>query len=213
MRQNLSSRPAGGNRGFRVLLLLALLAIMASCAPREIKPEIAPYTGSVSSFLERAGAYNSLKGGFSVVFKKENGETLSADAAIEVAPGVFSIRLYRMGFPAGEFDGNMDARYPFLRPAVTDGLLWWRQIGPYSVKYLPDAIEVDSENRKLYLDKTTLAPVLQKIALPVGEATVAYSDPVPAGSGRQIPYPRIMRIIFENRELDLRARDFQLTTR
>ncbi|MCG6553198.1 MAG: hypothetical protein L7F77_12815 [Candidatus Magnetominusculus sp. LBB02] len=173
-------------RRLRQLLIYSACVCVISCAAA-IKENEPPDNEvlTLPVLMERLGRVSEIKGSAAVDFKGLDGG-MSGDAAVRVWRDGFDVKIYAMGFPAGELklkDGVFESSpklkeedEPAIARCIKDGLFWWTS----------DDIQSAGDDGKIYLkspgqiivlDNSTLKPIEQAIALQKGEGLyINYKD-------------------------------------
>ncbi|MCL4537487.1 MAG: hypothetical protein M1610_07845 [Nitrospirae bacterium] len=186
--RTLSRQYAVGSRHyFHFLLLTAYcLLLTVSCAPKHV--EMPSYEGvGLNEALSELKNIQSIEAVLSVEYEK-NDSTMSGDASLNVSEDKLNLRLYYLGFLAGEVaeDNGIVKSKPRLdknkSTVLVDGLknsfFWWN-IKDYTLQEKEDVYVLKNSYRKIFISKKTLLPVQQTIELNDGEALNIFYD-VPA---------------------------------
>jgi hypothetical protein len=151
--------------------------------------ELPSYEGiSVENVLSELKNIKSIEAVLSVEYEKNanaDGNTMSGDASLNISEDKLNLRLYYLGFLAGEVseDGGIIKSKPKLdKNKITiliDGLknsfLWWN-IKDYTLQEKEDTYELKNSYRKLLISKKTLLPVQQTVELNDGEELKIFYD-------------------------------------
>ncbi|MDI6728573.1 MAG: hypothetical protein QMD44_06570 [Thermodesulfovibrionales bacterium] len=168
-----------------------LLSFVSSCAPKHV--ELPSYEGiHIENALSELKDIKSIEAVLSVEYEK-NDSSMSGDASLNVSEDKLNLRLYYLGFLAGEVseDKGIIKSKPKLdknkSTILIDGLknsfFWWN-IKDYTLQEKEDAYELKNSYRKLLISKKTLLPVQQTIELNDGEELKIFYD-VPAKSNNE----------------------------
>ncbi len=181
---------------FKLLLLLCWsLSFVVSCAPKHV--ELPSYEGiPIESALSELKDIKSIKAVLSVEYERNANadvSTMSGDASVDISEDKLNLRLYYLGFLAGEVseDKGIIKSKPKLdknkSTILIDGLknsfFWWN-IRDYTLQEKEDVYELKNSYRKLFISKKTLLPVQQTIELNDGEELKIFYD-VPAKSNNE----------------------------
>jgi hypothetical protein len=165
-------------------LLFALCAVV-SCAP-EYAEKPSREGISLSELLAKMKAVQSIEAVLSIDYEK-NDAMISGDAFLNLSPAALDLRIYYLGFLAGEVkeDNGVIKSKPKLdkykSTVLVDGLrnsfLWWT-ISDYTIQDREDSYVLRNSNRTLTISKKTLLPLEQTIELDNGEEmTISYDEP------------------------------------
>lgn len=165
---------------FKLLLPLlccsTALSFIVSCAPKHV--ELPSYEGiHIENALSELKDIKSIEAVLFVEYEK-NDSSMSGDASLNVSEDKLNLRLYYLGFLAGEVneDNGIIKSNPKLdknkSTILIDGLknsfFWWN-IKDYTLQEKEDVYELKNSYRKLLISKKTLLPVQQTIELNDGE--------------------------------------------
>jgi len=159
--------------------------LLISCT--QIRPPGPNFSGM--SLEEAIGQYKKITSVQSVVGIEydQDDSTMSGDGALKVSPDSLSLRIYYMGFLQGEIyqekgvvrsDPKID-RYKsaLLVNGLKSSIFWWN-ISDYNKTETDDTYELRNRYRTVIIDKASLLPTEQTIALDNGEiVTITYGTP------------------------------------
>ncbi len=168
------------------LLGALCLLLFVSCAPRYAERPSREGT-PLSEVLAKLNTVQSIEAVLSIDYEK-NEATMSGDAYLNLSPAALDLRIYYLGFLAGEVkeDNGVIKSKPKLNKyksiVLVDGLrnsfLWWT-IRDYTIRETDDSYVLKNFNRTLTISKKTLLPLEQTIELDNGEEmTISYDGPV-----------------------------------
>ena len=165
--------------------LLLALGIFTSCAPKYAeKPSREGIP--LPEILAKMNTVQSIEAILSIDYEK-NEATMSGDAFLNLSPAALDLRIYYLGFLAGEVKENNGVikskpkldKYKSI--VLVDGLrnsfLWWT-ISDYTIKETEDSYVLRNFSRTLTISKKNLLPLQQTIELDTGEEmTISYDEP------------------------------------
>ncbi len=169
-------------------LIIALLLLISSCAAKRV--EMPSYEGvEFEDALSGLRAIQTLEAVLSIDYEK-NGNSMSGDALLEVSRDNLNLRLYYLGFLAGEVKErngivNSNPQLDRYKSALlVDGLknsfLWW-DIDHYALQENDEQYVLKNSYRKILINKKSLLPVQQIIEVYDGEELhIFYDVPVKA---------------------------------
>lgn len=165
-------------------LLFALCAVV-SCAPKYAEKPSREGV-ALSEVLAKMNAVQSVEAALSIDYEK-NDATMSGDAFLIISPASLDLRIYYLGFLAGEVKENNGVikskpkldKYKSI--VLVDGLrnsfMWWT-ISDYTIEDRGDIYVLRNFNRTLTISKQNLLPLEQIIELDNGEEmTISYNEP------------------------------------
>lgn len=204
-------------RAINALLLTAYCILLTvSCAPRHV--ELPSYEGvSVENALSELKNIKSIEAVLSVEYEK-NDSTMSGDASLNVSEDKLNLRLYYLGFLAGEVseDNGIIKSKPkldknkstILIDGIKNSFLWWN-IKDYTLHEKEDAYELKNSYRKLLISKKTLLPVQQTIELNDGEELKIFYD-APAKTAEDKWYNSRLKIEFKNYIVKIKVKSYSV---
>lgn len=170
-----------------LLLVLLCLAFIASCAPKQAIQAVPSYENMpLEQVLAEFGAVRSIEAVLSIEYEKKDG-AVSGDAFMNLSEDTLSLRLYYLGFLAGEvseengivkskpkLDRNKSA---LLVDGLKNSFFWWN-IRDYRLMEREGAYVLKNSYREVVLDRKTMLPVRQTIELENGDpVTILYEEP------------------------------------
>lgn len=165
--------------------LMALCLLVFSCAPKYLeKPSREGIP--LPEILAKMNTVQSIEAVLSIDYEK-NDATMSGDAFLKLSPVSLDLRIYYLGFLAGEVkeDNGVIKSKPridkYKSIVLVDGLrnsfLWWT-MSDYTIQETEDSYVLRNFSRKLIISKKSLLPVEQTIELDNGEEmTISYDEP------------------------------------
>ncbi len=174
-----------------LLVTCCLLLAFVSCAPKHV--EMPSYERvDLNGALSELNSIKSIEAVLSVDYEKGD-SAMSGDASLVLSENTLDLRLYYLGFLAGEVkeeNGVIIKNKPRLdknkSAILIDGLknsfFWWN-IKDYTIQEKEDSYELKNSHRKILISKKTMLPVQQTIELNDGEKlNIFYSDPIKINS-------------------------------
>ncbi|WP_420264604.1 hypothetical protein [Candidatus Magnetominusculus dajiuhuensis] len=173
-------------RPLKQLLIFSIFILVISCTAQvshRETPEEAILT--LPMLMDRLGHIEQIKGSASVDIKMDGG-SLSGDASIRVTADGFDVKIYAMGFPVGELkqSGGVFQSSPELKgddevavvKCIKEGIFWWNS-KDINITDTGSSFYLKRPGQIIVIDKTTLKPIEQAIALPRGESLhIAYKE-------------------------------------
>lgn len=172
---------------------LLLLLLTSSCAPKHV--ELPSYEGiRIENALSELKDIKSIEAVLSVEYEK-NDSSMSGDASLNLSENRLNLRLYYLGFLAGEVSENngiikskpkLDRnKSTILVDGLKNSFFWWN-IKDYTLQEKEDIYELKNSYRKILINKKTLLPVQQTIELYDGESlNIFYDAPAKTEVGNQ----------------------------
>ncbi len=203
--------------------VLAILAF-ASCAPKYAEKPYREVT-SLSEVLAKMNTVQSIEAVLSIDYEK-NDAIMSGDAHLNLSPATLDLRIYYLGFLAGEVkeDNGVIKSKPkldkykstFLVDGLRNSFLWWT-ISDYTIQEREDSYVLRNFSRTLRISKKNLLPLEQTIELDNGEEmTISYDEPAcdkreteKNGLDPEIAwYQSHMSIRYKNHQVNVRVKSY-----
>lgn len=195
----ISIQHSEGSRAFSQILFWLLysgfcILSVVSCAPKQV---VAPsYEGDLNDLLSKLQDTKTVEAVLAIDYEK-NDSTMSGDASLNISDNSLLLRIYYLGFLAGEVkeDNGVIQSKPRLDKnksiILVDGLkysfFWWN-IKNHLLDERDGLFVLRNSYRKVYIDKKTLLPVKQTIELHNGEElNIFYDTPAKTAAADQLP--------------------------
>jgi hypothetical protein len=186
--QKMGARQHKSSLLFWILTSVSCILTLLSCAPKHLA--LPSYEGvPIESALSELRKITSIETVLSVEYAKSDG-MMSGDASLRLSEDDLDLRLYYLGFLAGEIrehngiiqskpnlEGNKKA---LLVEGLKNSFLWWN-IKDYRVEEREDLFVLRNSYREIVISKKTLLPVRQTVELENGDTlTITYDSPAKA---------------------------------
>jgi hypothetical protein len=229
-----SKTRARRNRGLYSLLvpgpwyLVPVFLLLLCCAPKYAERPSREGV-SLSDMLAKMNTVQSIEAVLAIDYEK-NETTMSGDAFLNLSPETLNLRIYYLGFLAGEIseDNGVIKSRPKIDKNKTivlvDGLknsfLWWT-IKDYTIREKEDTYVLTNYNRTLTISKKDLLPLRQTIELDNGEElTIAYEAPAQINQesaqckvDRDVSwYQSRLSIQYKNHQVKVRVKSYSALT-
>ncbi len=196
------------------ILSAAVCFLSLSCAPK--KEIVVPTHEGVKleQVMHDLRQIKVLDAALSVDYEKSDA-IMSGDASLTLSPDELSMRIYYLGFLAGEIkeeNGEIRSnprldknRSSMLVTGLRNGFFWWNIKG-YVITEDPEQYVLKNAEREILISKKLLLPTQQIIRLPNGDELVITYD-VPAESGeadRKPGIPSWMRYYQSEMKIELK---------
>ncbi|HKN19605.1 MAG TPA: hypothetical protein VJW95_07395 [Dissulfurispiraceae bacterium] len=220
-------REKGNEKVALCLLPFVCCLLFFSCAPKYAeKPSREGL--SLSDVLAKMNTIQSIEAVLSIDYEK-NDSTMSGDAFLNLSPAALDLRIYYLGFLAGEVkeDNGVIKSKPkldkfksvFLVDGLRNSFLWWT-ISDYTIQDREDSYVLRNFNRQLIISKKNLLPLEQTIQLDNGEEmTISYDEPAynkPAAEKNRLDpeiawYQSHLSIRYKNHQVKVRVKSYTAT--
>ncbi|MBF0555356.1 MAG: hypothetical protein HQK96_12510, partial [Nitrospirae bacterium] len=171
-------------RPLKQLLIFSIFIFVISCTTKVSLIKEEPLL-TLPLLMDRLSHIAEIKGSAAVDIKMSGG-SMSGDASIRVTPDGFDVKVYSMGFPVGELrqSGGVFQSSPQLKDedevaivkCVKEGIFWWNS-KDINITDAGSSFYLKRPGQIIVLDKDTLKPIEQAIALPRGESLhIAYKE-------------------------------------
>ena len=188
-------------------LVFFALFFFVSCAPKYAERPSREGL-SLSEVLDRMNSIHSIEAVLSINYEK-NDAAISGDAYLNLSSDALDLRIYYLGFMAGEVKENKGIisskpkidKYKsiILVDGLKNGFMWWT-IKDYTVQKKEDTYILKNFNRELIIDKKDLLPLKQTIELDNGEElSIFYESPVHSKSEKNQYEPNPVTTWYQSR--------------
>ena len=204
----------------RALLKLSLLSLalifLFSCAPKLV--EIPTYEGIDVREVLSGKNISTIETTFSIVLEKDDSE-MRGEGVLNISRnGDLNLRVYSLGFLAlevisenGVIKSNRQIdrnKTKILTQGLRDCLYWW-DIQDYAVDEKDGIYYLKNFSRELWLDKNTILPIKQKVAIENGrELYISYKD---MEKTDDVWYPSVITIELSQYALKLRIKEISFS--
>lgn len=162
----------------KLLLIFSICVFVISCAIRKpLKETREGMDITLPTLMDRLSHIREIKGS-ALVDLRMSGGSMSGDASIMVRPESFDVKIYSMGFPAGEIkmqNGVFESSHQLRKEeeiiivkCLKEGIFWWNATD-INITSTDCLFYLKRPGQVIALDKKTLKPIEQVIALPGGE--------------------------------------------
>lgn len=198
----------------RLLVVSFIVIFLFSCA--EKKPVMVKqfYAEDLQDFLNKMKTYSSIEGTLNLQY--EGKSTLQGDASLKISPNQLLLRIYYLGFPAGEIyeeNGKIDSnllieqdKLKQLATGIRKGFLWWQ--GDFSLEENADIYILKEKNndRIIKLDKLGFMPLNQILTVEGQTIEINYNnyDKIQTEEGTVLNMPIIIEVYYKNIRLKIK---------
>lgn len=196
---------------------LSCLLVLSSCSVKQVA--LPDYKGvQIRDILASRESISSIETIFSIVLTRDNSD-MSGDGKLTIRKnGDLSMRVYSFGFLAFEMvaeNGIITSNPPIdatravlLSSGLRDCLYWW-DLGDANVDEDDRMIVLSNGNRSLWIEKKTMLPARQTIALDDGrELLITYDHPREEDGTW---YPSLIRIELNRSVVTLSIKEISFT--
>ncbi|MGB9822565.1 hypothetical protein [Thermodesulfovibrio sp.] len=169
----------------RLLTVSLVIFLFSGCA--EKKPEILKefYAEDVKDFIKKMQNYQGIESSLAIDYESK-GNFLSGDALLKISKNETLLRIYYMGFPAGEiYEKNEEVSSTLLiekdkvkqiLTGVRKGFMWW--IGDFEIGEKDNNFILKEKNseRQVLLNKKGFMPVSQSFTFENQQILITYND-------------------------------------
>lgn len=172
------------------------------------------YAEDLQDFLNKMKTYSSIEGTLNLQY--EGKSTLQGDASLKISPNQLLLRIYYLGFPAGEIyeeNGKIDSnllieqdKLKQLATGIRKGFLWWQ--GDFSLEENADIYILKEKNndRIIKLDKLGFMPLNQILTVEGQTIEINYNnyDKIQTEEGTVLNMPIIIEVYYKNIRLKIK---------
>lgn len=189
-------------------LIFSLFSIfLFSCAERKPLIESDFHVHDLNTFTKKMSFYNSID---SVLYLEYEGKgrKLKGDALLKISDSRVLLRVYYMGFPAGEIveeNGEINSTVAIekdmareLLRGLRKAFLWWK--GNFTLFENHEEYLLKEDGRVLTLKKENFMPILQILNLEGHQITIAYENPqkVQTEDGTLLYMPMTINLFYKD---------------
>lgn len=206
---------------------LKLLAISLSiflffgCAEKRPVTVKEFYAQDLQDFLNRMKIYSAIEGVLNLQYEAKN-SSLNGDASLRVSKDELLLRVYYMGFPAGELyeeNGEVTSnlliekdRLKQLAISIRKGFLWWD--GDFSIEEDGTQYILKDKNidRIIFLNKEGFMPLQQKLTVEGQTILINYDNysKIQTEDGTLLNMPLNIVVFYKNRILKIKIERIKL---
>ncbi|WP_353684132.1 hypothetical protein V4D30_09685 [Thermodesulfovibrio sp. 3907-1M] len=169
----------------RLLTISFVILLILGCA--EKKPEILKefYAEDVHDFIKKMQNYQSIESSLAIDYESK-GNLLSGDALLKINKNETLLRIYYIGFPAGEVyqkDEEVSSTLPIekdkvkqILTGVRKGFMWW--VGDFEINEKDNNFILKEKNsdREVMLNKKGFIPVSQSFTFENQQILITYDN-------------------------------------
>lgn len=197
----------------RLLVVSLIIFLFSGCA--EKKPAIVKefYADNIEDFIKKMQIYNSVEGVLNIQYETKN-SVLNGDALLRISNNELLLRVYYMGFPAGEIyeeNGEVSSnlliekdRLKQLAVGIRKGFIWWN--GNFTVTEDSENFFLKEEERIIILKKDGFMPLKQTLTVDNQAILITYDEykKIQTEDGTALNMPSIISVYYKNRTLKIK---------
>jgi hypothetical protein len=209
-----------------VLTILFVAALfMASCAVKRV--DVPRHEGvTLEQALADLRSIKSIEAVLAVEYRKED-SVMTGDAFLSLSDKAMTLRLYYLGFLAGEITEEEGAirstpkidrkKSTLLVDGLRSGIFWWN-VKDYTVEEDGEFYTLRNTSTRVSISKDTLLPVEQVIELNNGDSLrISYNEPARIDVGEGEPadlspilqwYPSRLNIELRNHAVRIKVKSY-----
>lgn len=204
----------------KLLAVNLVFLVFFSCADRKPITIKEFHAEGLEDFLTKMKPYSSIESVFNIHYEGKN--TLKGDASLKISRNRLLLRVYYMGFPAGEVyeeNGEVNSNVLIekehlkqLTKGIRKGFLWWD--GDFFVEEDTEVYILRDKNmdRVLVLDKSGFMPLRQIINAEGQTVLIDYDNygKVQTEDGTVLNMPFRIVVLYKNRTLKINIEKLKL---
>lgn len=192
---------------FRFLVISLSILSLLSCAEKRVTLKETSFIQNINELLVRLSHYRAVEATVFVDYEGR-GRKLKGDALLKISERSVLLRVYYMGFPAGQIveeDGEIDSTVAIDKEKAREfinglrkALLWWQ--GSFSVSEQEDEYVLVEDDRIVLVKKSDFTPTVQFLSLEGYQVKIIYENPkeVLAEGGTLIVFPTSINLHYRD---------------
>lgn len=205
----------------RLLVVSLITFLFFGCA--EKKPVFVKefYAENLEDFINKIKIYNTVDGVLNIQYETKN-TVLNGDASLKISKNELLLRVYYMGFPAGEIyeengrvTSNLLIEKDRLKQIVTGirkGFIWWD--GDFLIVENSDEFILKEKNdeRVVVLSKSGFMPVRQTLNVEGQNVLITYNEhtKIYTEDGTALNMPLNIVVYYKNRTLRIKIEQIKI---
>lgn len=203
----------------RLLVFNALLFLIFGCVQ---KPVVFKefYAENIDEFIKKMQLYTEIESSLSLIYEGKN-SVLNGDASLKISKNELLLRLYYMGFPAGELyeeNGEVSSnlliekdRIKQITAGLRKGFMWWD--GNFVVEEASDEYILKEKERErvVFLTKEGFIPLRQTLKIDNQNVVINYGNYQKIQVGDNLVLlPTEIVVNYKNRTLKMKIEQIKL---
>lgn len=198
----------------RLLAVSFIVIFLFSCVEKKPVTVKEFYAEDLQDFLNKMKTYSSIEGTLNLQY--EGKSNLQGDASLKISPNQLLLRVYYLGFPAGEIyeengkvDSNLAIEHDKLKQLATGirkGFLWWQ--GDFLFEENADVYILKEKNndRIIKLDKLGFMPLNQILTVEGQTIEINYTNyyKIQTEDGTVLNMPLTIEVYYKNIRLKIK---------
>lgn len=199
----------------RLSAISLIILLLFGCA--EKKPVVIKefHAENLEDFINKMKVYNTIDGVLNIQYEAKN-TVLSGDASLKISKNELLLRIYYMGFPAGEIyeeNGEVTSnlliekdRLKQIATGIRKGFIWWD--GDFLIAENSDEFILKEKNgeRMVILNKSGFMPNMQTLNVEGQNILITYNDytKIHTEDGTALNIPLNIVVYYKNRTLRIK---------
>lgn len=197
----------------RLFLISITTLFLFACAEKKTVSIKEFHAENIQDFLMKMRVYSSVEGVLSIQYEGKN--TLQGDASLRISNNQLLLRVYYLGFPAGEIyeeNGEASSTLPIekerikqLSTSIRKGFLWWQ--GDFSIEENSESyiLKEHDSKRIIIIDKIEFKPLRQFLNIDGNNILITYDNysKIQTKDGTVINMPLKIEVLYKNRTLKI----------
>lgn len=194
----------------RFLVFSLLILSLISCAERKPITTRDFHASNLTEYTKKLNLYSTVESVLFIEYEGK-GKKFKGDALLRISDSKVLLRVYYMGFPAGEITeegGEINStvaiekdRARELIRGLRKAFLWWK--GDFTLFENEEEYVLRENDRILLLRKENFIPTTQILTVEGHEITIIYENPqkVQAEDGTLVELPMTINLFYRDRSL------------
>lgn len=203
----------------RLFVVSFTVFLLFSCVQ---KPQVLKefYAEDIADFLRKMGVYQSLESSLTIDYESK-GSLLTGDASLKIYKDETLLRVYYMGFPAGEVyekDGEVSSNLLIEKDkarqiliSIRKGFMWWNGDFEITENEQSFILKEKGSDREIVLAKNGFMPVVQTFTFENQKILINYENPQKFQTDDStLTMPSYIIVHYKNRTLRIKIEHLKL---
>ncbi|MDI6865556.1 MULTISPECIES: hypothetical protein [Thermodesulfovibrio] len=203
----------------KLLAVSLIIFLFWGCAEKKPITVKEFYAENIADFIKKMQIYDSLEGVLNLQYETKN-SVLNGDASLRISKNELLLRVYYMGFPAGEIyeeNGEVSSnlliekdRLKQLAIGIRKGFIWWN--GNFTVSEDSENFFLKDGERIIILKKDGFMPLKQTLTVDNQTILIIYNEykKIQTEDGTTLNMPSSISVYYKNRTLKIKIEKIKI---